>query len=371
MTDNPNAFKHQINPKTAGRLAAALKRAWPPFDARGFLREVKEGLKPLELKQRVAFVGDAMARRLPPEYPKALPLVLKTLGPELNGTLGTGQDLFYHWIHGHFVETRGLDYFDQSLQAMVEITKRSTAEFAVRPYLAKDPGRVLAFLEKQVTHPNPHVRRWISEGTRPLLPWGRRLAAFIRDPRPALRLLERLRKDPSRYVQNSVANHLNDIAKHHPDLAVKTVSAWLREGFPAASWIARRALRHLIKQGHPAALKALGFQAGTRTTLKDLLLDKKRVRVGEKLSFSFVLVGRARERLAVDYAIRYRSANGRTGRKVYKLTTREIKAGDAVPIRKTHSFRPVTTRVYYPGAHAVEILVNGRTLGTAAFALRL
>jgi 3-methyladenine DNA glycosylase AlkC len=370
MPDNPNAFKHQVNIAIAQRLADGLKKAWPAFDREGFLKEIKAGLEPLELKARIAFASDAMAKRLPEDYPKALGIVLKTLGPALDGTKGAAQDLFYHWIHAYFVETRGLNHFDQSLDAMVEITKRSTSEFAVRPFLLKDPARVLNFLERLICDPNPHVRRWISEGTRPLLPWGKRIPAFVADPRPALKLITRLRKDESLYVRNSVANHLNDISKNQPDLAVETAGRWMREGFPESEWIARRALRDLVKKGHAGALKVLGFSAETRTTLQNLTLDKTRVRVGEKLNFSFELTGAAREKLVVDYAVHYQLANDRLGRKVYKLASMDVRPGQTLFLSKTHAFRPITTRVYYPGDHAVEILVNGKSLGKTTFSLR-
>ena len=79
-------------------------------------------------------------------------------------------------------------------------------------------------------------------------------------------------------MQTSVANHIGDIAKDHPDIAVTLVTQWIKEGGKHANWIARKALRHLIKQGHPGALKALGFQSGTKSVLSDFKLDKKKVK---------------------------------------------------------------------------------------------
>ncbi len=369
--DNPNAFKHQINLQTAKRLASALKRAYPKFDERGFLRRIKAELEPLELKQRVVLMTDVMAAGLPQAYPSALKIVLQTLGPELQGTSNVSQDAFYYWPHGHFVQTRGLEHFDESLSAMVEITKRSTSEFAVRPFINHDAKRVLRFLKQHVHHDNPHVRRWVSEGTRPRLPWGERLTPFVEDPSPVLPLLEKLRRDPSLYVRTSVANHLGDIAKDHPDLAVATVRRWLDEGFEHSEWIANRALRHLIKAGHPAALAALGVSTESQVGLSKLALDSKRVRVGDKLGFSFQLRGAADEQLVVDYAIEYQLANGKTGRKVYKLKKLTIAKGETLRLKKQHSFRPITTRTYYGGRHQLEVLVNGRCRGRAAFQLEL
>jgi 3-methyladenine DNA glycosylase AlkC len=81
------------------------------------------------------------------------------------------------------------------------------------------------------------VRRLVSEGSRPRLPWGLQLKSLIQDPSPTLPLLRALQDDPSEYVRRSVANHLNDIAKDHPAL----VAQWLHEHLPGATRAAARA----------------------------------------------------------------------------------------------------------------------------------
>jgi 3-methyladenine DNA glycosylase AlkC len=84
----------------------------------------------------------------------------------------------------------------------------------------------LAILSDWAKDENPHVRRLVSEGTRPRLPWTMQLKPFIEDPRPVLKLLEKLKTDPVLMVRRSVANNLNDIAKDNPDLVVKTLRRW-------------------------------------------------------------------------------------------------------------------------------------------------
>jgi 3-methyladenine DNA glycosylase AlkC len=84
--------------------------------------------------------------------------------------------------------------------------------------LSRDPERTLARLREWARDPHPHVRRLVSEGTRPRLPWAPRLVAFQKDPRPVLELLELLKDDPELLVRRSVANNLNDIGKDHPEL---------------------------------------------------------------------------------------------------------------------------------------------------------
>lgn len=75
-------------------------------------------------------------------------------------------------------------------------------------------------------------------------------------------------------------------------------------------------------------------------------------------------------RLAVDYVVHHRKANGSLSPKVFKLTTRTLAAGESVTVSRRHSFRPISTRVYHAGEHALELQVNGRTFGRTSFRLR-
>jgi 3-methyladenine DNA glycosylase AlkC len=369
--DNPRAFKHAVGAAAAQRLAEDLLRAYPAFDARGFVRDAKRGLPPLELKPRIRFLCDAMASRLPSDYPAALHIVLATLGPELGDGGGVSANPFHYWIHASFVEVYGLAHLNASLAAMREITKRSTSEFAVRPFLERDLARVLAFLTECATDSNPHVRRWASEGSRPFLPWGKGVPALRGATLPSLPLLERLCADPSLYVRTSVANHLNDISKLQPELAVQTAQRWLDAGVPEAAWIAKRALRGLIKAGHHGALGVFGVRPNARVKLLRLGITQKRVRVGEHLEFAIDLEGAVREELVIDYALTFPGAREKMSRKVFKLTQRGIEKGERLSLRKRHSFRPITTRTYRAGEHGLELLVNGKLVAQATFQLAL
>ncbi|MET0283758.1 MAG: DNA alkylation repair protein [Polyangiales bacterium] len=370
-SDNPNAFKHAVSEATAKRLAGALVKAYPTFDAKGFVREARKALPPLELKPRIVFLSDAMAKRLPSDYPSALRIVLETLGPELGSDDAVSSGLFYYWIHASFVERHGLAHVPESLDAMREITKRSTSEFAVRPFLAQSPREVLTFLSACASDENEHVRRWVSEGTRPFLPWGTRAAPLLQKPFPALPLLHALRADESAYVRTSLANHLNDLARLDATLVVDTVRAWIDEGLPHAPAIAKRALRNLVKAGHPGALAVFGVSTKVHAALKELRLEKKKIRVGDKLVFEATLEGKARELLVVDYALTFPGAGDRQSRKVFKLVQRPIEEGERLTLRKQHSFRPITTRVYRAGKHKLELLLNGKVHAELEFTLAL
>lgn len=359
--ENPTAFKHWIDVALLRRMATALSSAHRGFEARSFL-ELADHLEPLELKQRVCLVREGLRARLPIEFPSAVAILLGSLKHKNL----TGFDL---WPYTEFVQTYGLEHFDESMNALRELTKLFTAEFAVRPFLRLYPERTLLRLSEWANDKDIHVRRLVSEGTRPRLPWGERLGHFIKNPALTLVLLEQLKHDPELYVRKSVANHLNDIAKDHPELVVKTLKRWLARSTDAdqlkrIQWIRGRSLRTLIKQGHPGALGLMGFRTDAKIRLKGLTLNKKKYRIRETLEFQFELVSRSRkeQKLVVDYVIHHvRGNKGRTP-KVFKLKNVTLMPGESLRITKKHSLKPITTRRYYSGKHLLEIQVNGKIL---------
>ena len=205
------------------------------------------------------------------------------------------------------------------------------------------------------------------------MPWGQQLPDLIADPSPTLELLEKLKDDPSELVRRSVANHLNDISKDHPDTVVAVCRRWQKNAGEERQWIIRHATRTLVKAGHPAVFALLGYTENPRLELESLALSGKEIRLGETLEFAAGLRSAAAEtqRVVVDYAIHHVKANGQTRPKVFKFKTLEIAAGETVRLEKRHAIRPISTRRYYPGEHAVEILVNGQSLGTRPFTLSL
>lgn len=125
----------------------------------------------------------------------------------------------------------------------------------MRPFLIKWPQRTLARLQEWTRDADPHVRRLCTEGARPRLPWAMRIPAFVKDPRPTLPILETLKDDPDEYVRRSVANHIGDIAKDHPELAFEISERWLEGASLERKWIIRHALRYPAKKGSMAALR--------------------------------------------------------------------------------------------------------------------
>lgn len=362
------ALKHFFDAAVVRSIARDLTRVQPAFPERAFVKTCLSGLDELELLARAWRIAEAMQRYLPPSFEQAARVLLGSLGPELQQHGGHGLAPFRYLPHVFFVQKYGLDDFELAMEALYELTKRLTAESSIRPYLQRYPERTLARLRSWAADPNAHVRRLASEGTRPRLPWAPRLRAFIVDPSPVLDVLELLKHDPERYVQRSVANNLNDIAKDHPDLVVATCKRWLLEPGAGTAYIVRHALRTLVKRGYRPALEVLGAGAAPSVTLSKLQLAK-RVRLGESLRFGFSLASTSRraQELVVDYAVHFVKANGEAKPKVFKLRRVSLAARATLDFKDSVSFAQLTTRKHYPGKHRVEVLVNGVACGDGHF----
>lgn len=251
-----------LGPEAVRCLAGNLQLVHPGFDAGRFERIALEGLEGLAILQRGAHLAQALRATLPGRYAEAVEVLMASLTPPLTHTEDFGLGVFFYLPHVCFVAQFGLDAelnggedpFEVSMTAQYELTRRFSAEFSMRPYLIRWPERTLARLLAWTTDPDPHVRRLCTEGSRPRLPWAMRLPAFVRDPSPLLPILEALKDDPALYVRRSVANHLGDIAKDHPELVFALCQRWLDGASKERRWLIRHALRHPARKGVPAAL---------------------------------------------------------------------------------------------------------------------
>ena len=321
-------FKNLINVQLLAAAGARLQAVWPEFERETFFRQAAEGLDTLELKARAMQVCDALEATLPADFGDACNVIEASLAapwPDERLSAGEAADVdeglagWILWPAGEFIARRGQHDPERALHALRAITQRFTAEFAIRPFIVNHPARVFAMLEQWLQDPSAHVRRLVSEGSRPRLPWGLQLKSLVADPSPTLPLLRALQDDPSEYVRRSVANHLNDIAKDHPAL----VAQWLREHLPGAPAARRALLRHasrtLIKKGHREVLAAWGLDQAFKGELA-FRLGPRRVVVGDSLEMTLTLRSTARraQKLAIDYVVHHVKADGRTTPKVFK-----------------------------------------------------
>ncbi|QKJ68129.1 DNA alkylation repair protein [Deefgea piscis] len=365
-------LKSQFGLDIAKQIAQHISAVWGEFDARAFCAEVAQGYEELALMPRARRVAEVLAHYLPAAYPEALAIVLASIQvakPEAKAQEMTG---FFYLPHTCFVAQHGLAHFAESMQAQYILTQYFSAEFSIRPFIVRYPEPALALLARWASDENEHVRRLVSEGTRPRLPWGSRLAAFQRDPRPVLALLERLKDDPALYVRRSVANNLNDIGKDNPQALYATASAWLRGASAERAWIVQHALRSAIKRGEAGALAVLGVSPAAQLQLVTASIGPAQAQLGEVLRVALQLENRdnTRQKFVIDCQIHYVKANGQTRAKVFKLKTLHLAAGERVALSKSISLANMSTRQHYAGRHQVDVLVNGVAQPVGVFELR-
>lgn len=366
-------FKNAFSHSNANLIAKALKRAHPAFSLPRFNKGLEAALEPLELKQRMQWIADRIEAGLPAHPPDLFAILVKALAAD--DADGPGLRGFRVWPLTEIVARRGLGFFDEAMAALREMTIRFTGEFAIRPFLRHDPERTLAQLHTWCDHPDANVRRLVSEGSRPLLPWGGNLPELLAAPYPTLALLEKLHLDPSYYVRLSVSNHLNDFSKHHPGLVIETLARWQKANPQNLNLqkLARHACRTLLKSGHAGALELHGFGSAKSLEVEVFELAENSVQLGGELGYRLVIRNRSRQPVKVmfDYAILHRKANGSLTPKVFKGRSRELAAGERWEISGRHSLKPITTRVYHAGLHHIEPRLNGKAFPAIEFLLQV
>jgi 3-methyladenine DNA glycosylase AlkC len=362
-----NIFNEEMIEALAGRVATA----YPEFASEAFARAALDGLEPLELKARSEHIRDALRAHLPQDPEEAIALLVASMfAEEDDGTGGVeGMGGFRHMPALDFVPTYGLENPEHSLDAIEKMTLYFSAEFAIRPFIRAHPevtmSRMLAWAEDR----DWRLRRLASEGSRPRLPWAKQLQAFIKDPSPTIEILDLLYDDTNLVVRRSAANHLNDISRDNPEVALDVAQRWMDGASKEAAWTVKHAMRTLVKKGNPDALAMLGFSGGDAVEIEDFSLEPLEVKLGDDATFSFTLTSEEEDNVAliVDYALHRALKNGKVGRKVFKLGKVELEPGKQSSFSKTHSFKQLSTRTYYAGEHKIEVLLNGRAAGIWSF----
>ncbi|GGE31190.1 hypothetical protein GCM10011360_18910 [Primorskyibacter flagellatus] len=364
------SLKDQLfNAEKVGYLAGLFRAADPDFDP-GFESRVLSRFPELELKQRIAWIADCLGPALPDDFPAAADLIEAALPPPLDPALR--DDDFGDFIFcplGDYAVIAGLEaHRDRALDLIEAVTQRFSMEYAIRHFLNRWPDETYDRLSDWAGHPSYHVRRLVSEGTRPKLPWGVGIAT---DPGRAMPLLDRLHADPTRFVTRSVANHLNDIAKKDAATVLDRLRAWQGGAQDPAEldWMTRHALRGLVKAGDPQALALLGYGSGKGVAV-DVTLAAAKVAVGDALTFDLDLRAEGAQPVLVDYIIEFHRPSGRPGRKVFKLKQAEIPPGKPLRLSKRHPLKgDATTFRLHPGPHRLLVQVNGEIRAEAAFDL--
>lgn len=123
---------------------------------------------------------------------------------------------------------------------------REWAWIALRPKISKDINKSIKTLENWVFEKSPNIRRYASEITRPRGVWCNHIQILKENPELGLPILSPLKNDAEKYVQDSVANWLNDAGKTRGDFVKKTCAEWKKgSSTKQTNRIVERALRNL------------------------------------------------------------------------------------------------------------------------------
>lgn len=343
-------------------FAETIREVFPSFDKERFFSFIHdEEWEGKELMQRMRHTTECLQKTLPEPYSEALD-ILKKVAPKVKGMEAiTLPD---------FVSLYGLDDWDLSLPALGYFTRFSTSELAVRPFLDRDPDRVMPFMLKWAEDKLDNVRRFASEGCRPRLPWAMALPKFKKDPRSIFPVLEKLKNDSAEFVRRSVANNLNDISKDNPDLALEVCERWYGQS-EKTDRIVKHACRTLLKAGDPRALKIFGYCDPSRVQITDFKLATSVLKIGETLLFSFEMEisGEKKGRVRLEYAVKYQKSGGKASKKIFQLAENDYAPG-RYQLKRKQSFADMSTRKHYPGTHCISIVVNGEARVNDTFELK-
>ena len=354
-------LKHRYSATYIQRLATIAQHHHPVFDIPGFSQQIFDSdWEARELKSRMHHITLCLHQQIGMSYPSSIQL-LSQMVADFSG--------FEAMFFPDYVMTFGLDDWDTSMEALALFTQYSSSEFAVRPFILQNPERMMAQMLSWSTHPNEHVRRLSSEGCRPRLPWAPALPLLKQSPTMILPILEQLKQDSSLYVRRSVANNLNDISKDNPQVTGEIANRWLGQ-HSTTDWLVKHGCRTLLKKADPEILKLFGYD-NQSIDVVDFKLSSNQLSMGETLGFTFSLTsdGPSLGKVRAEYAIDFVKANGQRSRKLFKISESSVQTNRKA-FKKSHCFKPLSTRKHYPGEHRITLQINGQEKGCLPFQLQ-
>lgn len=351
-------LKDLYSPAFYDRLSEALLISIPGFDKKKFIEDIYvPDFETKELKERMKHTSVVLHQFMPADYAETVSLMKHTIA-QLR-LAGIGEDGLAFMFLPDYLETYGIDHFEESVNALEFVTQFVSCEFAVRPFILKYGQQMIQKMLIWSLHENHKVRRLASEGSRPRLPWAMAIPFLKKDPSSILPILNQLKQDPSEYVRRSVANSLNDIAKDHPDVVLNVAKNWTGLA-PETDAIIKHGSRTLLKQGHVEILKHYGLD-DQGIVLTDFKILTPKVKIGESLTFSFSVKNENEvpKKIRLEYAVYYKKQNGQNTKKVFKISEKIFPAGAASHIIRKQKFVLITTRKFHPGGHQISMIING------------
>ncbi|MDL2301690.1 DNA alkylation repair protein [Lachnospiraceae bacterium OttesenSCG-928-D06] len=356
-------LKNMFNQESLSELTREIQKVYQSFDEKAFLASTMDSSwETLELKERVRQISTNLGKYLPSDYREAI-VILDQVVEKFHSN-------FFGICFPDFVEVYGQGENDLqvSIDALARYTVYSSSEFAVRAFIIKEEEKMMAQMYDWSKDENEHIRRLSSEGCRPQLPWGQALTKYKKDPSPILPILSQLKADPSLYVRKSVANNINDISKTHPHLVIELAKEWYGEN-EYTNWIVKHGCRTLLKKGNPEVLAIFGYNNISSIKVENLSLDRERLLFGETIEFSYTITAEKATKVRMEYGMDFMKANGKNNRKIFQISEITLGENETKEYRKKHSFKEISTRKYYPGNHAITLIVNGVECGTQNFEL--
>lgn len=349
-------------------FSQAVAEVYPIFNKQQFIAAIFEGdFAQKEWKERMKHTTVVFHEFMPQSFPEAVLLIDKIIENLKKNNFADSNLAFIFFAD--YIEMYGLDDFETSKKAFVSITQFISCEFAVRPFILKYKEQMIDEMIQWSLHKNHHVRRLASEGSRPRLPWAMAIPFLKKDPSSILPILENLKNDPSEYVRRSVANNLNDIAKDNPQIVLEIASRWKGHS-KETDGIIKHGCRTLLKQGHPEILSHYGLESAN-IELSSFKIKTPVVKIGDYLQFQFHLNNKNEEpkTIRLEYAVHYKKAKGHLAKKVFKISEKIYHPNQLTKIERNQSFKVITTRVFYTGAHQLSIIINGTESDVLEFEL--
>lgn len=343
-------LKNMYNEAFIDKISTLISEVYAEFNYENFKKSVfNDNYNNLELKERMRHISTTLGKYLPSDYAEALKILMQ---------LNINDTDFTYIIFSDFVEVYGLDNYQLSIPALEHFTKWCSSEFAVRPFIIKYEDQMMAQMLEWTKSENTHVRRLASEGCRPRLPWAIALPKFKKDPSKILPILEALKNDKEEYVRKSVANNLNDISKDNPEIAGSLISTWYGHN-KNLDRIVKHGSRTLLKAGNTDIMKIFAYHNPDCIEITNVHFNNEVPFSGE-LEFSFDIISNDGNigKLRIEYIIEYVRLKGKSSKKVFKIAEGDYPV-TMKSVKKLHSFKPVTTRKYYPGTHGFYIIING------------
>src|SRR5699024_7629130 len=141
-------MKDYFNEDLAKHYAADISKVYPGFDSENFIKDAVKGIEGGRMSERIEVFARQLRNYLPDDYTEATGIITEVLGLENEQFYFPFEKMYYYRALAKFIELYGLNDFEQSMKAIEEVTKRDTAEFAIRPFIENDYDKVEAVFKE-------------------------------------------------------------------------------------------------------------------------------------------------------------------------------------------------------------------------------